>query len=62
MSGHSKGGNKAQYVTMFSQNRDVIDTCVALDGQGFSDSAMEAMQEHDDFEQQQPEDPAGMWK
>lgn len=53
VSGHSKGGNKAQYVTMFSQNRDVIDTCVALDGQGFSDSAMEAMQEHDDFEQQQ---------
>lgn len=52
VTGHSKGGNKAQYVTMFANNRDVIDDCVALDGQGFSTQAMEAMQEHADYETQ----------
>ena len=32
--GHSKGGNKAQYVTVLS---DKVDKCVSIDGQGFSD-------------------------
>lgn len=31
--GHSKGGNKAQYVTLLS---DKVDRCVSVDGQGFS--------------------------
>lgn len=31
--GHSKGGNKAQYVAILS---DKVDHCVSLDGQGFS--------------------------
>lgn len=30
--GHSKGGNKAQYVTLLS---DKVDRCVSVDGQGF---------------------------
>lgn len=33
VAGHSKGGNKAQYVTILS---DKIDRCVSMDGQGFS--------------------------
>ena len=33
VTGHSKGGNKAQYVTVLS---DKIDRCVSMDGQGFS--------------------------
>ena len=49
VTGHSKGGNKAQYVTMFAENRSVIDNCVALDGQGFSQEAMESMQRHGDY-------------
>lgn len=52
VTGHSKGGNKAQYVTMFANNRGLIDDCVALDGQGFSKRAMEAMQNHTDYEAQ----------
>ena len=31
--GHSKGGNKAQYVALLS---DKVDHCVSMDGQGFS--------------------------
>ena len=33
VTGHSKGGNKAQYVALMS---DEVDRCVAFDGQGFS--------------------------
>ena len=32
--GHSKGGNKAKYITIMD---DSIDRCVSFDGQGFSD-------------------------
>lgn len=35
VSGHSKGGNLAQYVTIM---RDEVDECYSFDGQGFSDS------------------------
>ena len=35
VSGHSKGGNMAQYVTVVMG--DEIDRCVSFDGQGFSD-------------------------
>jgi len=33
VTGHSKGGNKAQYVALMN---DAVDRCVAFDGQGFS--------------------------
>lgn len=39
VTGHSKGGNKAQYVTLVSDN---IDRCVVFDGQGFSKDFVEA--------------------
>ena len=38
VSGHSKGGNLAQYVTIRS---DDVDYCLSYDGQGFSDVFME---------------------
>lgn len=33
VTGHSKGGNKSQYVTLLC---DRVDRCIAMDGQGFS--------------------------
>lgn len=38
VSGHSKGGNKAQYVTVTT---DRIERCVSFDGQGFSKQFLE---------------------
>ena len=38
ITGHSKGGNKAKYVTILD---DTPDRCVSFDGQGFSDKFME---------------------
>lgn len=38
VTGHSKGGNKAQYVTILS---DKVDRCVSMDGQGFSAEFLE---------------------
>ena len=34
VTGHSKGGNKAKYITILN---DTVDRCVSFDGQGFSD-------------------------
>lgn len=34
LSGHSKGGNKAKYITLLDST---VDHCVSFDGQGFSD-------------------------
>lgn len=34
ISGHSKGGNKAKFITVLN---DTVDHCVSFDGQGFSD-------------------------
>lgn len=42
VTGHSKGGNSAQFTTMFSQNSHLIDNCYSIDGQGFSAKAIEA--------------------
>jgi len=39
VSGHSKGGNKAQFVALFS---DLVDECYSFDGQGFSPEAIES--------------------
>lgn len=38
VSGHSKGGNKAKYITVLD---GTVDRCVSFDGQGFSDQFME---------------------
>lgn len=40
VTGHSKGGNKAQFVTMESRYHGLIDTCYSVDGQGFSEQAI----------------------
>lgn len=39
VTGHSKGGNKAKYITVLDNS---VDRCVSFDGQGFSDEFMEA--------------------
>ena len=38
ITGHSKGGNKAKYITLLN---DTVDRCISFDGQGFSDKFME---------------------
>lgn len=38
VSGHSKGGNKAKYITVLD---DSVDRCLSFDGQGFSDEFIE---------------------
>jgi len=38
VTGHSKGGNKAKYITILN---DTMTRCVSFDGQGFSDKFME---------------------
>ncbi len=38
--GHSKGGNSAQYVTIMSRNAAYADVCYSFDGQGFSKEAI----------------------
>ena len=42
ISGHSKGGNKAQFVTI---NSDLVDNCYSFDGQGFSPEALKALED-----------------
>ena len=39
LAGHSKGGNKAQFITIHS---DLVDECFSFDGQGFSPEAVAA--------------------
>ena len=39
ITGHSKGGNMAQYVTLLSD--DLVDRCISFDGQGFNDHFIE---------------------
>ena len=41
VTGHSKGGNESQYVTLAASYEFLIDRCYSFDGQGFSDAAME---------------------
>ncbi len=40
VTGHSKGGNKAQFVTMETKYSELIDVCYSVDGQGFSETAI----------------------
>ena len=41
VTGHSKGGNKAQFVTMETKYSRLLDVCYSVDGQGFSEKAIE---------------------
>jgi len=41
VTGHSKGGNIAQFTTLFAKNAYLIDSCNSVDGQGFSPEAIE---------------------
>lgn len=43
--GHSKGGNKVQYITMDSKNSKLIDKCYSIDGQGHSEKAINKWKE-----------------
>ncbi len=43
--GHSKGANKVQYITMESAYAYLIDQCYAVDGQGFSHEAIRGWKE-----------------
>lgn len=45
VTGHSQGGNNAQFVTLRSQYGDLVDTCVSLDGPNFSDESVEQTKE-----------------
>lgn len=45
ITGHSKGGNKAQYTTLMAEHAALIDSCYSMDGQGFSPEAVQAFRE-----------------
>ena len=45
IAGHSKGGNKAQFVTMSTRYDKLLDVCYNVDGQGFSEKAVAGWQE-----------------
>lgn len=45
VTGHSKGGNEAQYVYMASEHADSIDYCYAMDGQGFPEQTIKEFEE-----------------
>lgn len=44
VTGHSKGGNSAQYVTLAAHNASLIDSCYSFDGQGFSEKAQKTFE------------------
>lgn len=51
VTGHSKGGNESQYVTMTSKHQDDITACYSIDGQGFSDEAITKFKENPKYEE-----------
>jgi hypothetical protein len=54
LTGHSKGGNSAQYSTLASKYASLVDVCYSLDGQGFSAAAVELLKkQHGDNYQAQ---------
>ncbi len=57
LTGHSKGGNEAQYVTLNSKYGDLINNCYSIDGQGFSQEAIDHFKEQygEEYYQQQLE-------
>ncbi len=54
VSGHSKGGNLAQFVMMDSQYGDLVDNCYSFNGQGFSENAIETFKNRwkEDYQKQ----------
>lgn len=40
VTGHSKGGNKSQFVAMETKYDEILDVCYSVDGQGFSEQAI----------------------
>ncbi len=54
VSGHSKGGNLAQFAMMDSQYGDLVDNCYSFNGQGFSREAIEAFKKRwgEDYQKQ----------
>ena len=46
VSGHSKGGNKAQFIAIMS---DLAELCISFDGQGFSPEAIEFFRSQNSF-------------
>ena len=55
VSGHSKGGNLAQYVTLFATDT-LIDRCLNFDGQGFSNELFDKPEYHRMYINISPED------
>lgn len=51
VTGHSKGGNESQYVTMTSKHQEDITACYSIDGQGFSDEAITKFKENPKYEE-----------
>lgn len=45
VTGHSKGGNKAQFIAMETRYQALLDVCYSVDGQGFSEQAIEGWRE-----------------
>ncbi|MDR1319950.1 MAG: DUF2974 domain-containing protein [Gracilibacteraceae bacterium] len=40
VTGHSKGGNKAQFIAMMTEHQDIVRAGISMDGQGMSPEAM----------------------
>lgn len=51
ITGHSNGGNDAQYVTMTSEYNNLIDTCYSFDGQGFSPEQIAIFESYDNYDE-----------
>lgn len=52
VTGHSKGGNNAQAVTLNANHRELIDKCISFDGQGMSDKAVKRYRDMPGYEEQ----------
>lgn len=52
VTGHSKGGNNAQSVTLNADHRHLIDQCISFDGQGMSEAAVERYSRMPGYEEQ----------
>lgn len=46
LTGHSQGGNNAQYAMLTTKYADYVDTCVSLDGPGFSHDVVSTIKEN----------------
>jgi hypothetical protein len=52
VTGHSQGGNNAQFVTISSKHGDRITQCISLDGPGFSHEFVEKSNKNGNYESQ----------